>query len=478
MYFTYIWRELRRRSRQALVISIGLAVGIGLVVTVSATAAGVKNAEAQVLHSLYGVGTDMTVTKTPARSSGGSLRFGGIGIRHQNGRARRPAPGTHISRDVVRPTLGQPVFAESYVAKVALLKDVSAATAGLTMTDTNFSGTIPSFGAGPPTGRAAFAVKSFSVDGVQISSSGVGPIDSSEITQGSYFSAAQKTALDAIVSSSYATSNDLKVGSSVTVAGKKTSVIGIADLPSGAADVYLPLGTAQALSGEKGEVNIVYVGAKSASQVSSLASAVKNAVPGSTVTTSADLAKQVTGSLSSASSLATNLGKWLSIAALAVAFAVAALLMVAAVSRRVREFGTLKAIGWRTRRIVGEVTGEGVSLGVVGAVLGLLFGIAGAAIVSAVAPALTATTSSPLPNNGFPGSASSTSAAGGGGLSPFADRLGTAAHSVLVHLTAPLQGGTVLLAIGLALAGGLITGMLGAWRAARLRPATALQRVA
>jgi ABC-type antimicrobial peptide transport system permease subunit len=48
---------------------------------------------------------------------------------------------------------------------------------------------------------------------------------------------------------------------------------------------------------------------------------------------------------------------------------------------------------------------------------------------------------------------------------------------VAVHLTAPVQGGTLLLAIGLAIAGGLIAGSFGAWRAARLRPAAALRRV-
>ncbi len=471
MYFTCIWRELRRRTRQALVVAIGLAIGIGLVVTVSATTAGVKDAQAQVLHSLYGVGTDMTVTKAPRKSSGGPLRFGGIGLRRRKG--RRPAPGTHVSRDVLRPTSSQRVFSEDYVGKIAALKDVAAAAAGLTMTDTAFSGTIPAFGAGQPTGRAAFAVNSFSVDGVQTSPSSVGPLDPAEITKGAYFAASDTGADVAVVSSSYATSKDLKVGSQVTLAGKKLSVVGIADLASGAADVYVPLGTVQALSGEKNKVNIVYVGAKSAAEVAAVAGAAGKVVPGSTVTTSADLAKDVTGSLSSAASLASNLGKWLSLAALAVAFAVAALLMMASVSRRVREFGTLKAIGWRTRRIVGEVTGEGASLGIAGAALGLLLGLAGSEIVSAIAPTLTATPVSPFTANGGQLGAGAFGGAGAGAR-PFA----STAQTVLVHLSAPLQGGTVLLAVGLALAGGLIAGIFGAWRAARLRPATALGRVA
>lgn len=78
-FFTYLTRELRRRLRQAIFIALGLAVGVGLVLTVTAAAAGVKNAQASVLKGLYGVATDITVTgqapsfKAPSGSgSGGS----------------------------------------------------------------------------------------------------------------------------------------------------------------------------------------------------------------------------------------------------------------------------------------------------------------------------------------------------------------------------------------------------------------------
>ena len=50
------------------------------------------------------------------------------------------------------------------------------------------------------------------------------------------------------------------------------------------------------------------------------------------MTTSADLADTVSGSLSTASSLATSVGKWLSIAVLIAAFLVAGLLTSSAVS--------------------------------------------------------------------------------------------------------------------------------------------------
>jgi predicted lysophospholipase L1 biosynthesis ABC-type transport system permease subunit len=48
---------------------------------------------------------------------------------------------------------------------------------------------------------------------------------------------------------------------------------------------------------------------------------------------------------------------------------------------------------------------------------------------------------------------------------------------VSVHLTAPVTLSAVLLAVVLAIAGGLVAGTFGGWRAVRLRPAAALARV-
>jgi ABC-type antimicrobial peptide transport system permease subunit len=52
-----------------------------------------------------------------------------------------------------------------------------------------------------------------------------------------------------------------------------------------------------------------------------------------------------------------------------------------------------------------------------------------------------------------------------------------AAKSVEVALTAPVSLITIALAVALAVAGGLIAGAFGGWRASRLRPADALRRV-
>ena len=466
MFITYLRRELRRRMRQAVVIALGLALGIGLVLTVTAASSGVKTAQAKVLHSLYGVGTDVTVTQSPARGSGGPQGF-------RVGGGSRPKAGTHFSRDTLI-SAGLGTLKQSSASEISRLRHVTAAAGALALTDSRVSGTISSSASssagGSSSGRAgggSFKTSSFSVDGVDLSSSKTGVLSSATVLSGRTFSVSDSHSNLALVSSDYAKSQGLKVGSAITIASTKFTVIGIVGGTS--ANVYIPLARAQALSGMKDEVNTIYVTADSASNIGTVAKEIKAELPKATVTTSASLASDVSGSLSSAASLASNLGKWLAVAVLAAAFGLASLLTMAAVSRRVREFGTLKALGWRSRRVVSQVMGEALAVGVAGGVAGVGLGFAGAALIDALAPPLTAST----------GAASAGAAAGGAGS--FGGALGrlagSAASTVTVHLTAVVTAGAIVLAVALAIGGGLLAGALGGWRAARLRPAAALSRV-
>jgi ABC-type antimicrobial peptide transport system permease subunit len=273
----------------------------------------------------------------------------------------------------------------------------------------------------------------------------------------------------AVIDADYAKSQNLKVGSKITVAGKSFTVVGVVLAAQGVtdADVYIPLARAQSLANMSGEVNTVYVSAASASDIAAVSAEISKAMPSATVTTSSDLASEVTGSLSSASTLANNLGKWLAVAVLAAAFALASILTVSAVSRRVREFGTLKAIGWRSRRIVRQVMGESLVIGIAGGAAGVALGFGGAALIDKLAPKLSAVEGPSLPT-----------AAGTAVLGKLSQQLSSAStHTVYVTLTAPVTLSAIGLAVALALAGGLLAGMFGGWRAARLRPAAALAKV-
>ncbi len=501
MFFIYLRRELRRRIRQAIFIALGLALGIGLVITVTAASSGVKNAQATVLHSLYGVGTDITVTQTPTAGSGGPT---GFGFRGRVGNQTRPAAGTKFDIDNLT-SIGQGTLAESSVTSIRNLTHVAGAAGALSLTDAVITGKIPAIntpggsgtgggfgggGSGGGTGsfRGNFKSTSFTVSGVNLRTGALGPLSSAKLKSGRTFASSDSAANVAVVNADYATQKKLAVGSTITVAKTSLKVVGIASAGSDASDVFIPLARAQALAGLKGKVNTIYVAADSASNINGVAGEISGMLPKATVTTSSSLASEVTGSLSSAASLANNLGKWLAIAVLIAAFLLASLLTSGAVARRVREFGTLKALGWRSRRIVGQVMGESIVIGIVGGVAGVALGLAGATLVTKLAHPLTAsvgqTTGSATPGGAQTfGGGGGLGGGGGGGFGGaarpggFFGRADAAAHSVTVHLSAPVTIGAVVLAVVLAIAGGLIAGGFGGWRAARLRPAAALSRV-
>jgi putative ABC transport system permease protein len=141
--------------------------------------------------------------------------------------------------------------------------------------------------------------------------------------------------------------------------------------------------------------------------------------------------------------------------------------------------------------VVFQVMGESIAIGIVGGAIGVGLGFLGAAAVGHFAHPLTAslgsTTSSATPGGaraftgggGFGGGAGGTGGAGRGGFTGgFSHAAANAVPTVTEHLTAPVTLEAVLAAVILAVLGGLIAGSFGGWRAARLRPAAALSKVA
>ncbi|MEY2245620.1 ABC transporter permease [Streptomyces sp. BF23-18] len=487
MFFTYLRRELRRRRKAALVVASGLALGIALVIVVSSVSSGMEKAQGKVLQSLYGLGTDMTVTKAaaPANSTSARPRF--------NFDAKDSDSDKEQSSDRVM-VQGFQTLASSTVAKVDAQKGVADSVGGLSLQVVRINGQFtrgqfkqdpnsggsrqggPGGGQQSPQGRvegggANFDVNNYTVYGADVTKPALGPLTSSKITSGRTFKTSETNAKVVVADKSYAKEKKLKLGGTVTVKSVKYKIIGIATPDSGdaAANLYIPLQQAQTLSGSKNKVTTIYVKAADSQQIAGVKSTIQKNISGTTVTTSADLADTVSGSLSTASDLASNVGKWLSIAVLVAAFLVAGLLTSSAVSRRVREFGTLKALGWKSSRVTRQVVGEAIVNGLVGGALGIALGLAGAYVVTEISPNLQAqlgNTGGGGPGGGGPG---------GGGFGGPARQ--TASKALDVALTAPVSVNTIVIAVALAVAGGLIAGAFGGWRASRLRPADALRRV-
>lgn len=480
-YATYILAELRRRSGRTILTALGLGIGVGLVVTVSALTAGLDRAQAKILEPLTGVGTDMTVSRPidfSPQDAGGFPRLSDQErqqLEQENGGARLRLrqlgkPGQKFSRDDFVST-AQLSFSDGAVDQIAAIDGVETAAGGLTLNAIHVEGVVPKeqpqeqgqrFG-GPPSPPNNIDFSSVSVSGVDESRPELGAITSGQVTRGHYFGSTD--AREAILNESYASREGLGVGDTVTLGGEKFTVVGIAETPLGgqSSDVYVKLEQLQKMSDRAGRVNTVYVRAESAGQVAAISSKIESTIDGASVTTAKDLAARVTGTLKDAKNLAGSLGKALSIVALLAAFLIASLLTLSSVTKRIRELGTLKALGWSQRLVIRQVTGESVVQGLLGGAIGVVLGLAGAALISAFAPSLQATV----------GEAAN---AGPRFFGPFGQgAVGNA--STNVALTAPVGVGLVVLAVGLAVLGGLVAGVVGSARAARLRPADALRHV-
>jgi putative ABC transport system permease protein len=157
-----------------------------------------------------------------------------------------------------------------------------------------------------------------------------------------------------------------------------------------------------------------------------------------------DPASTATGPLRLDLNLTRHLGTVVSIAVLIAAFGQVVVFTMMAVSRRMREFGTLKALGWRSSRIAGQVMAESAVVGVGGGAAGAALGYAGALLIDVTAPELTA---------------------------PAGSRI------VSATVSAPVAIDVLMLAAAVAVAGGVLAGALGGWRVARLRPSAAMARL-
>ena len=492
MFFTYLRRELSGRRKQTAIIASGMALAIALVIIVNSVAAGVKSAQSKVLESVYGVGTDISVSQTPTAPGEGE---GGPGrLEFGSGDGETTDGSTALSASRLTSGPGSATMSSDALQTVLGIENVKAAAATLALTNMTFSGEIPDrsqaqsapgteltapTGGADGAGGSAFDVNSFSVLGLDPAGAAVGPLSAVELTDGRGLDAADAGQANAVLDAAYATTSELAVGDTIDIGGTTFTIVGLVSATSGdaatAANVYIPLDMAQSISGQTDMISNIYVQAESATDIAQVQADIETALPDTTVSTQEDLASSVSGSLATASSLLSNLGLWLSVAVLAAAFLIAILFTISGVTRRTREFGTLKAIGWSNKRIVGQVAGESVVQGLIGGVIGAAVGLAGVIVINVIAPTLSGGASSSTGRMAGPAMQAGADVAAPGG---FGGPPGTQTQALTeITLNAPVSIDIILIAIALAIAGGLIAGALGGWRAARLSPAEALRSV-
>lgn len=489
MHWTYLRRELGGRRKQTAIVSIGLAVAIALVIVINSLSAGIRDAQQTALSSVYGVGTDLTITgeaAAPGEGGPGRFEFG------EDGGETDDEGATTLSQSRLTTDFGRSTIPTDVLENVRGIDGVAQAAGALSLTSMTFSGELPAApgdgggfpgapGGGMPGGGfggGSFDIGMTTVLGVDPEDLAVGPLSAVEVADGRTFDADDAGQLVALLDASYATTEELAVGDDIELAGSQVEIVGLiasttADADT-AAQVYLPLDTAQTLAGLEDVVSTIYVQAAGADSTDALQATLEAQLDGVEVSSQSDLAATVSGSLSSASSLISGLGTWLSVIVLAVAVVLAVLLTVSGVSRRTRELGTLKAIGWSNGRIVRQIAGESLVQGLIGGVAGLVIGIGTIGIINLVSPTIGTAPAASSGGGTGPGGSGGPGGFPGTGGSPFS---GAAAQAEVV-LNAPLTLWIVIAALVLSVIAGLLAGVVGGWRAARLSPAEALRSVA
>jgi ABC-type antimicrobial peptide transport system permease subunit len=244
----------------------------------------------------------------------------------------------------------------------------------------------------------------------------------------------------------------IKPGDTVKLGDMQYRVVGVAEQKessqAGVANLYVPLRTAEMLAGvPEGEVNQVYARLSDASRTDEIVKGLStrlgklSAVSQQSILQVMGGVSRVTARFSAAAGLLGALG------GIALAWAALSGLM----AERRREIGIMKAVGWRTGDIVNTFLSESAILSICGGILGTAIGLVLALLLAGLP------TPAPSLQQAIPGLA--------------------AAPIKAASMTLPIEISPVMLAFALliSVAGGTLTGWLGARKAAGVRTAQVLR---
>ncbi|MDQ6754690.1 MAG: FtsX-like permease family protein [Actinomycetota bacterium] len=230
------------------------------------------------------------------------------------------------------------------------------------------------------------------------------------LTSGSALSDFAPTSTQALVGSTLATKNSLKVGSTFAVDDRTMTVSGIFNAGTAFDNngIYLPLAAAQTLTSQADQLSTLTVTVDSIENVDATKTAVTNGLGSTRVDVTAG-SRNLESAVSSLSSVQ-NISLIGFIAALATAGLIVLLIMIMVVRERRREIGVLKAIGASNRSIGVQFVVESLVLVVMGSAVGAVAAaFSSNAIVGALVSSNTTTTAAGG-SRGVPG--------GAGGVAP------------------------------------------------------------
>jgi putative ABC transport system permease protein len=219
------------------------------------------------------------------------------------------------------------------------------------------------------------------------------------------------------------------------------------------------LAQAQSMYSMSGTFTNLYVYANSTAYAETIALEIETLLSSSTVTTSTERMAQLstsqaqmTASLASQNSTLAQTqatANQETVLALVATSAIILLIMVFSVRERVREIGVMKTLGFSNRSIVSQFMVEGVSVTLLGCIVGSIVGIIAYPTLSSL---LMPTTTSSTGANGMP-----------------------AVQTAAATVSASPELSMVLIAFAAVLAMGALGSIYPAWKASRIKPVEALR---
>ncbi len=250
------------------------------------------------------------------------------------------------------------------------------------------------------------------------------------------------------------------VGNTVDILGTNFTVVGVYT-PSNVEDtqvLYMSLLDAQSITNETDYITSFVVFADSPSDVNTVVTELQNLYPALNVNTAESMLSAENTELASAesslSSTTTTALEEIVIVVVATSLIVL-FVMLYTVKERTKEIGTLKAIGFSNKTVMGQFMLEGVFLSVIAGIVGIAIGfVAAPTLASALLPSV---------------SSSFSRAAG------FGESFRSSTTASTTTTTATLTPELVLIGLAVAILLGIVGSLYPAWRAAKIKPAEAMR---
>jgi putative ABC transport system permease protein len=346
----------------SIVIIIGLAIGLGLSMLVARQAVSSKIASVN-----SDVGTVITVS--PAGLNGfegggnplteSQLGFinslANVSSTNETLSDRLTTSNSNLTSAITAGSLGKRFGANSGAS-------FQVAPGGASGTAFNFTPPVTVTGTNNPNGLASL-----------VSNAGGNSI---KLTSGQLYSSSS-TADVALIGSTLASANNLKVGSTFTGYNTTITVVGIFDAGTTFANnqVVMPLATVQSLSSQPNDVTSDIVTANALTNVTSVTNAIQKKLG-----SAADVTNEIQQAQNSITPLENikSITLYSLIGALIAGAVIIFLIMLMIVRERRREIGVLKAIGASNLVVMWQFMSEAVTLTILGAVIGILIGVAAA----------------------------------------------------------------------------------------------------